>query len=401
MPHLGNGSANIRVNQGASENWRAIWVDGGVGNFGIGVSSAGRSVFGRASMSMHMGASESFRVHSDGWDTVFEVTGSAGNGWFKGDARAPIFYDSNNTGFYFDGASGTNLNYLNVNGAWGTSPFGNGTAQLNINGTYPSITQRQTDLAQGYWLHHVDSSGQYLLYGGRGATNAGDWNWAFRAFTAQDGNRVEFRTDLRAPIFYDLNNTTYYLDPASTSVLSAIDTGQAGTYNQFRTWTNLTGYHGLYSSVHNGAHFYPNPASYGAWKIDGSRNSWGGIEFGYGSAGNTSLMIGSDSNTTGFHNNSYGWQIRWSNGNLFSAINSYGGNESQVLQENKWIGNKYFSNGGEIYGTIFYDANDTGYYINPNSNSNLAALQVQTGVATNSFYATGIVTGKQIGRAHV
>jgi hypothetical protein len=77
MPHLGNGSPNIRVNNGGAENWNAINI-GGSTQFGIGFSGSSRSWSGRNSLAIHVGASESFRVHSDGWDSLFEVWGSSG-----------------------------------------------------------------------------------------------------------------------------------------------------------------------------------------------------------------------------------------------------------------------------------------------------------------------------------
>ncbi|MGE3824273.1 MAG: tail fiber domain-containing protein, partial [Bacteroidia bacterium] len=99
-----------------------------------------------------------------------------------------------------------------------------------------------------------------------------------------------------------------------------IDVGGNGTYNRFRTWTELTGSHGLYSGV-NGAHFYPNDASYGSWRILGTRNGWGGLEFPSG-AGNISLMIGQGGwggMTTGMHANSYGWLWRFEHQTLYAA----------------------------------------------------------------------------------
>jgi hypothetical protein len=168
-------------------------------------------------------------------------------------------------------------------------------------------------------------------------------------------------TDMKAPVFYDSNNTGYYLDPASTSVLSAIDTGNVGAYNRFRTWTELTGSHGFYSSI-NQAHIYPNNSSYGSWKIEGSRNGWAGIEMQYGSNGNVSFMTNSTSGESGMHNNSNGWQMRWTSGGLFSGTGAYGGGEQRVLNENQWINSKYFDSGGRIYGTVFMDANDSAFY---------------------------------------
>ncbi|MCG3164720.1 MAG: hypothetical protein POELPBGB_00479 [Bacteroidia bacterium] len=115
-----------------------------------------------------------------------------------------------------------------------------------------------------------------------------------------------------------------------------IDVGGNGTYNRFRTWTELTGAHGLYSGV-NGAHFYPNDASYGSWRILGTRNGWGGLEFPSGS-GNISLMIGQGGwggMTTGMHANSYGWLWRF---------------EHQTLYCSRWV-----------------DTDNTGYYFDGHS----------------------------------
>lgn len=154
-------------------------------------------------------------------------------------------------------------------------------------------------------------------------------------------------------------------------------------YGRFSSWVHLNGHYGLYTGI-NGAHFYPNNSSYGSWKMEGSRNGWQGIEFASGSAGNVTLMIHTDSNRSGFHNNSYGWQIRWENGTLYVGKNSYGGNDATVFDtsnytnwtwaKNAWNGNIYIHTDGRIYGTIFYDSNDSGYYCDPNGNSRLADI---------------------------
>jgi hypothetical protein len=99
--------------------------------------------------------------------------------------------------------------------------------------------------------------------------------------------------------------------------------------NYSNEWIEFGNYSGLYSTL-NGAHFYPNNGTYGGWRSAGSRNGWGGIEFDAGS-GNVQLMIGSDSNTTGFHNNNYGWQLRWASGVLHVYKNSYGGGTDAIV----------------------------------------------------------------------
>jgi hypothetical protein len=93
--------------------------------------------------------------------------------------------------------------------------------------------------------------------------------------------------------------------------------------NYSREWIEFPNHSGLYSPQ-NGAHFYPNNASYGAWRIAGSRNGWGGLEFD-SSTGGISLMIASDGNTTGLHANNYGWQTMWQSGTMYVFKNTYGG----------------------------------------------------------------------------
>ena len=61
---------------------------------------------------------------------------------------------------------------------------------------------------------------------------------------------------------------------------------------------------------------------------------------------------------------------------------------SGLLKLNEWNGNLYLHTDGRIYGTIFYDANDSGYYVDPNSTSLLNYVRV-----ANQFY---VGNGSQI-----
>ena len=155
----------------------------------------------------------------------------------SGDFRAPIFYDSNNPAYYTDPASTSVMNtinaagYLQLTGGWAGSPFGGGQETLTIRSTYASMCQRATNGALSYWLHHLATDGAYYLYGGRGATDGSSWDWSYRAYPNQDGGYVEFRTSARSPIFYDRDNTTYYTDPASTSILNALTVNSTFTVN--------------------------------------------------------------------------------------------------------------------------------------------------------------------------
>jgi hypothetical protein len=100
-------------------------------------------------------------------------------------------------------------------------------------------------------------------------------------------------------------------------------------------WIEMPNHSGLYSPL-NGAHFYPNNASYGPWRIAGSRNGWNGIEFD-ASNGQVCLMIQPNSNTSGVHNTSYGWHWQWSGGTMYCFKNSYGGGtQATVLDSSNY-----------------------------------------------------------------
>ena len=110
-------------------------------------------------------------------------------------------------------------------------------------------------------------------------------------------------------------------------------------YAQFSSWVHLPDYHGFYSTQ-NGAHFYPNNATYGSWRISGTRNGWHGIHFDSGAT----LMM--NSNETGVHRESYGWQFRWENGTMYCHKNSYGGGTSATVLDSSnapyaWNMNQY------------------------------------------------------------
>jgi hypothetical protein len=98
--------------------------------------------------------------------------------------------------------------------------------------------------------------------------------------------------------------------------------------NYSSEWIEFPNHSGLYSPL-NGAHFYPNNLSYGAWRIDGTRNGWGGIEF--GNAG-TTLMMNTDG--YGFHWNSVGWRFYVSGGSGYFPGSVQSGWSDKRLKEN-------------------------------------------------------------------
>jgi hypothetical protein len=144
------------------------------------------------------------------------------------DVRAPIYYDSANTAYYFDGASTSNWN---TSGQQGFHTFGN--YGLGIVGTY-SPTRYQLVWALGdAYKGNADGtslSGAYGLWfsypsAGGPAANLSTHglmliqNGAFQASLDPSMRAV---SDMRAPIFYDYDNTAYFCDPNSTSILATV-----------------------------------------------------------------------------------------------------------------------------------------------------------------------------------
>ena len=126
----------------------------------------------------------------------------------------------------------------------------------------------------------------------------------------------------------------YYVNSNNLSSYTAARNGSG--YLIPENWIQLNGSYGLYSG-NNGAHFYPNDASYGSWRILGTRNGWAGLEFPAVSSGNVCLMM--NSNDSGHYNTSYGWHMLWSGGTLYCFKNTYGGGtQATVLDSSNYAG---------------------------------------------------------------
>ena len=205
-------------------------------------------------------------------------------------------------------------------GATTTTPItlSTGTSQplslTTANGSPWHLALNRTDLGltSRVFAHNSPYNGWYFEHN---ISIAGNTNW----HSGNDGSGSSLDADL--------------LDGFHASVAAAansIPTRNASGYLIPESWIQLNGDYGLYSPT-NGAHIYPNNATYGSWRMDGTRNSWNGIEFG-ASNGNVTLMVNPSSNTTGFHNNSYGWQFFWESGTLYCFKNTYGaGTQATVL----------------------------------------------------------------------
>ena len=165
------------------------------------------------------GTSEGFAVSGNGTGGAALEVRNDGIVWAKDSFRAPIFYDSNNTGYYVDPSGTSIFNDASFGLGSGNSNQGIQISYGNYSDGYGRIRFYQ-DGSNHQTIHSFSnswaggtlqssSSGAINIYGYNGVT-FGLWNdvsgWIDNAGTLQT------KQSLRAPIFYDSNDTNTYFD---------------------------------------------------------------------------------------------------------------------------------------------------------------------------------------------
>lgn len=137
-----------------------------------------------------------FYVAADGDARVF-IDGSTGHGNFLGNVRATSFYDINNTTYYIDPAEST-------------------SAYFGGNVSVPSNTGL---VARGDWAKITTSHG-YIQLGPANTSHAHIYtdrpNFYLNKSLYILGDTLLNENDIRSATFYDLNNTSYFMDLSST-----------------------------------------------------------------------------------------------------------------------------------------------------------------------------------------
>jgi hypothetical protein len=235
--------------------------------------------------------------------------------------RAPVFYDSNDTGYYVDPNGTTNINHLRINGNWGGGNPWDG--QINIRGTYPSMQFRSTT-SGSMWLRHMDGGGDIQhYYAGDGVDSS---NWSIKHTMYKDGTFYS-ASSMRSPMFYDADNTAYYSNPAGSSYVYNIDANFINTrahidmYGPLYSYKNDLGtiVQSFNQSASNAAQFYIRH-DYGNVIIENSR----GATFVYGTYVQTNNSLRApifyDSNNTNYYCDPNGFS-QFSYGNFNAAPN--------------------------------------------------------------------------------
>ena len=194
--------------------------------------------------------------------------------------RAPIFYDSNDTGRYTNPASTSQMGIIEWD-RLDARDMGDFITLYGNNSDYHSISSRNASGSaaddiriNSYGSVYINldsnnnnSSSADFMVGRHGAATGGIGNTdLFRVYG--DANYAYSAYSFRAPIFYDSNNTGYYCDPASASNFgTSVRANEVYARNWFR---NDSAREGMYNSG-TGAHSYSYQGQY--WAITGNNNS--------------------------------------------------------------------------------------------------------------------------------
>ena len=341
------------------------------------------------------------------------------------DMRSPIFYDSNNTARFVDPASTSQMNQIVINGqstmatqrAWVASNYGHGiygvysptryqhvwgmgtSYNLAADGTSTGAGGNFYGLAWAYNPNYStpgtnaqakDGLNHQLLLMMNGTTRfaAGSGMWT-------DGIATSLNS-FRAPIFYDSNNTAYYFNGASLN-----DTRFEGV--DFRTMAMISqpGTNINNSALYRARPRFTSDSTYWTGAMGWSTvdmnavGTWGsGFIDSWGNPANqpagTSHWVGVQAfhrNVSNTQNN--GWQM-------------VGGPIGNLRFRNAWSGWQAWrtipvldinsNNTGAMYAGIYYDSNDTGFYVDPTGFTNL-----NTGVRATEIYARNWFRNDQAG----
>jgi Chaperone of endosialidase len=320
-------------------------------------------------------------------NSLVVVTGTALTS-FREAIASTIYYDIDNTGYYLDPASGSNINNLTIAG---TLSGGNNVVYGdNANGRSKSMNSGNANTSDS-----SNSSGFYFGNSVTGMPSTDWWNWltvAGGSWSGSDGYRWQmtgsfwsddwrlrrmtsgswgswvsmlhsgnyssysnFSGSVYGSIFYDYNDTAYYGDFASTSRLNSATltgllqvAGTGGNYNEGMRLTSGTG-------------------------------SWSNIQFG--------------ANTTGVGTQTNQWIVgKRPDGNFVMSLAGNQEGASRFL----------IDQGGGVQSPIYYDGNNTGYYVDPASNSNfntgtfngaLTSYAATTNAGLNCTMAAGMAGG--------
>ena len=244
-------------------------------------------------------------------------------------SRAPIFYDSGNTGYYLDPAGTSILNNLD------------GPA-LNDS---PLYLRTKSDTNHYLW-NAADDWEELVAYHGTGfrVISSASYGTLMTFYGGSNGNYVLTNAgSMRAPLFYDSNDTGYYIDPNTTSD-SALRIRGGALHGPNVTWS-----------------------SYLLVGGDGRQN--------YTNSATTASVCSTNGNLHIDSASGFSTHINWYDGTDLIV----GAGDSASGRFYVYGSSNYSYATGSMRAPLFYDSGDTAYYLDPSGNSNLSTTI--TGVA--------------------
>jgi len=322
-------------------------------------------------------------LDSGNW-TVKHWMDSSGNSAATNSLRAPIFYDLNNTGYYVDPNSTSRIATVKANelftsgqvratGWWGqtTGGFTSHAAEIGASGT------------TAYLISYSRDTGAY------GQLNIEGYGISLTSTASYVNTNYSFR----APIFYDSDNTGFYLDPASSSKVNEIYDISENSYRSYKqSQSDFPNGTLVITSIDASA---VNGASV---RLEAKGKSYSGLPS-MSFTAEAYLYNNTFINVAGLHTGSYGfsnmvimnyngyiafWWPRVSYWNSFdvAVINTSSGNSknsvTSIINAADPTGSAkrvnipmkmsaiYGTNHNDsLYASIVYDSNDTAYYVDP------------------------------------
>jgi len=379
------------------------------------------------------------------WQYGISMTISGGDVTANNSFRAPIFYDSQDTGYFVDPNSTSNLNTVNAINFRPSNAiyFGGGNNYFNWTNsriysnvgiqsasdmlspifydsqdtTYyldPNSTGTSLNIAGSVSARTYNKPGMLLYSSGTSSSGAA---LGMQQVTGEGwtGIFVDFEPYTGWGLYHDNPNNFFCITAEdSTNSLRSFtvpsrNSGDRTAYEKIRfdqnngritnfawttngrnysnEWIEFGNYTGLYSPL-NGAHFYPNNGTFGSWRVAGSRNGYAGLEFD-SSNGPVVLMVNTSSNLTGFHNNSYGWQFRWDNGTLYCHKNTYGGGTAATVLDSSNYSSWAIARSGDAIDNIIYFRTNQGDYLGSLTSAKLQVYNDNNQSAFMSFHRSG------------
>lgn len=252
-----------------------------------------------------------------------------GNLYSDQSMRAPIFYDNDNTAYYLDAANSASAGALSLNGG------------ITFGIANPYLTASSYIIVPGGAF--FNSGTVYITSNLQARGGVGNDAAAALVLTGGTSGYTEINGSTRSPIYYDINNTSFFVDPYGTSNLTTI----------------VVGYNSTDPYVYNVA-------------------STGVITFG------TTSDLTNYSIQTALENYSGNYsklRLKWYTGIQHYSSPTYGGHRFyDITGGTEYFGIAVGAGNNWSYSTyshrapIFYDLDNTGYYVDPASTTQLNVL---------------------------